>query len=140
MATPELATKVSTRKRWLSWSYWRGGVCKTSEKNVAYRPTSAVRRGPEKEAAMKGPMARKPIRPNSPPKTASTTATAETQRNATDVETVSVRSPRDGPEPLDVSSPSGSATPILPPTDRPWVPLQWCNAIAGRGTAAVPPG
>ena len=67
MATPELATSVRTRRRWLSWSYWRGGVLRMSEKKVAYSPTSAVRRAPAKAAAMNGPMARNPIRPNLPP-------------------------------------------------------------------------
>ena len=91
-ATPELTTNNTTRRRWFNASYWRGGVLSTSEKKVAYRPTSAVRRGLAKPAAMKGPMARKPISPYLPPKTASMMATAETHSRATQVATISMRS------------------------------------------------
>ena len=31
MATPELATKVKTRRKWFSWSYPRGGVLRMIE-------------------------------------------------------------------------------------------------------------
>ena len=53
-------------------------------------PTRRVRRGPAKAAAMNGPMARKPIRPNLPPKTASRMATTDTHSRAISVATVCV--------------------------------------------------
>ena len=109
-ATPELATNKRTRRRWFSCPYWRGGVLSTNEKTVAYRPTSAVRLGVAKEAAMNGPIARNPISPNAPPYTSSTMATPDTHTRATQVTTDSMRSCAGWGSSPGAASLSGSAT------------------------------